>query len=112
MRELALAQGPVSSLDSSPLSPLSAEVVGCCRLAPRTRTMRVRAAGPIGAQCKETVRYGAWALDVDEGIVDCAFPVLVVMESVEHMIGELMLIELSNQIRSKRASDLDDVQYA
>ena len=51
-------------------------------------------------------------MDVDEGIVDCAFPVLVVMESVEHMIGELMLIELSNQIQSKRASDLDDVQYA
>ena len=40
-----------------------------------------------------------------------AIPVLIIMKGVEHMIGELMLLELFSQVQSKISSDFDEVQY-
>ena len=51
-------------------------------------------------------------MNVDEDVVNCnqyAFLVSIIMESVEHMIGELTLVELFSQMPLKRSSDFDGV---
>ena len=41
----------------------------------------------------------------------CAFPMLTIMEAVEHMNDELMLLEVFSQVQSKISSDFHDMQF-